>query len=75
MDSLSKFSLTALRVANVVAAGRRDIAIQFYETRSQPPDELRYNDNGSVDLYFGPEAPDGFENNWVETIPERVTAD
>jgi hypothetical protein len=34
-------------------------------------DDLRYNDDGSVDLYFGPEAPDGFENNWVETIPGR----
>jgi len=26
----------------------------------------------SVDLYFGPNAPAGFENNWVQTIPGRV---
>ena len=32
-------------------------------------DELRRNDDGSVDLYFGPEAPDGFEQNWIKTIP------
>ena len=25
--------------------------------------------DGSVDLYFGPTAPDGKESNWVETIP------
>ena len=30
-------------------------------------------DDGSVDLYFGPSAPQGFENNWVETIPDLRT--
>ena len=24
-----------------------------------------------VDLYFAPKAPKGFENNWVQTIPNR----
>ena len=32
---------------------------------------LEMNDDGSVDLYFGPEAPDGKESNWVKTIPGR----
>jgi hypothetical protein len=27
------------------------------------------NEDGSVDLYFGPEAPEGKEKNWVKTIP------
>ncbi|PHS63372.1 MAG: hypothetical protein COB12_09490 [Flavobacterium sp.] len=27
------------------------------------------NEDGSIDLYFGPEAPEGQENNWVKTIP------
>lgn len=27
------------------------------------------NEDGSVDLYFGPEAPAGKEKNWVKTIP------
>ncbi len=31
-------------------------------------DDLRTNADGSVDLYFGPEAPKGFEQNWVKTI-------
>jgi hypothetical protein len=30
-------------------------------------DDLTFNEEGSVDLYFGPEAPDGLENNWVNT--------
>ena len=30
-------------------------------------DEIQYNDDGSADLYFGPEAPAGLENNWVDT--------
>jgi hypothetical protein len=33
--------------------------------------ELRYNDDGSVDLYFGPSAPAGKQSNWVQTIPGR----
>ena len=27
------------------------------------------NEDGSVDLFFGPEAPAGKEKNWVKTIP------
>jgi hypothetical protein len=33
--------------------------------------ELLYNDDGSVDLHFGPAAPAGREANWVQTIPGR----
>ena len=32
---------------------------------------LNYNDNGSVDLYFGPKAPKGKENNWIQTVPGK----
>jgi hypothetical protein len=34
-------------------------------------DDLRRNEDGSVDLYFGPEAPEGFEQNWVKTKPDE----
>lgn len=30
---------------------------------------VKKNSDGSVDLYFGPEAPDGKESNWVKTNP------
>ena len=33
--------------------------------------ELIYNDDGSVDMYFGPTAPASKESNWVQTIPGR----
>ncbi len=33
--------------------------------------DLQRNEDGSVDLYFGPEASDGMESNWVQTIPDR----
>jgi hypothetical protein len=33
--------------------------------------DLVHNDDGSVDLYFGPSAPAGREANWVQTIPGR----
>ena len=32
---------------------------------------LKANDDGSHDLYFGPRAPEGWETNWVETIPGK----
>jgi hypothetical protein len=32
-------------------------------------DEPRFNEDGSIDIYFGSEAPEGFEKNWVKTIP------
>ena len=32
---------------------------------------LKANADGSVDVYFGPKAPAGMENNWVQTIPGK----
>ena len=31
-------------------------------------DELKYNDDGSIDLYVGPEAPEGLASNHLETV-------
>jgi hypothetical protein len=39
-------------------------------TRSSLND-LTKNADGSVDIYFGPEAPAGFEQNWIKTIPNE----
>jgi hypothetical protein len=58
------------------------ITLYDFETRSQVQnstnkaalssyDKLKYKDDGSVDLYFGPKAPKGYENNWVETVSGR----
>ena len=33
--------------------------------------DLRKNDDGSVDIYCGPEAPAGFETNWIPTVPGK----
>lgn len=30
---------------------------------------LQYNEDGSNDLYYGPEAPEGKESNWRRTLP------
>jgi hypothetical protein len=32
---------------------------------------LQKNEDGSVDVYFGPKAPAGKEANWVQTVPDR----
>jgi hypothetical protein len=31
---------------------------------------LQFNDDGSVDLYFGETAPKGLESNWIPTASE-----
>jgi hypothetical protein len=33
---------------------------------------LVHNTDGSVDLYFAPAAPKGFEKNWIPTVPGRA---
>ncbi|MHC4320421.1 MAG: DUF1254 domain-containing protein, partial [Planctomycetota bacterium] len=32
---------------------------------------LRYNRDGSIDIYFGPKPPPGYKSNWVQTIPGK----
>ncbi|MBC2716158.1 MAG: DUF1254 domain-containing protein [Desulfobacteraceae bacterium] len=38
--------------------------------RSSRMDLLKNND-GSVDIYFGPKAPAGKEKNWIPTVPDK----
>jgi hypothetical protein len=35
--------------------------------RSLDSDKLKQNEDGSYDVYVAPEAPEGFENNWVKS--------
>ncbi|MGB6366719.1 MAG: DUF1214 domain-containing protein, partial [Thermoanaerobaculia bacterium] len=32
---------------------------------------LEQNADGSYDIYFGPKAPEGQENNWIQTVPGK----
>jgi hypothetical protein len=32
-------------------------------------DDLVTNSDGSIDVFIGPNAPEGLEANWIETIP------
>jgi hypothetical protein len=32
---------------------------------------FKTNADGSIDVYFSPKAPEGFENNWLQTIPGK----
>lgn len=32
---------------------------------------INMNEDGSVDVYFSPRAPKGYENNWIQTIPGK----
>jgi len=44
---------------------------QPFPSKNNERDDLIVNEDGSVDLYFGPKAPEGKEQNWVETIPGK----
>jgi hypothetical protein len=43
---------------------------QFPSVSSQSKG-VTVNADGSTDVYFGPKAPEGMENNWVQTIPGK----
>jgi hypothetical protein len=40
-------------------------------SRSSQIPEMQKNADGSMDVYFGPQAPAGKETNWVPTDPKR----
>ncbi len=40
-------------------------------SRASNDTSLQKNPDGSVDIYFGPKAPDGKESNWIPTDPTR----
>jgi hypothetical protein len=50
-----------------VCAGPCDTADNGVGLSSFEKPKMKQNGDGSVDLYFGPKAPAGFENNWVTT--------
>lgn len=41
---------------------------QPFPSKNNKRDKLAVNSDGSVDLYFGPEAPSGKESNWIQTV-------
>lgn len=44
---------------------------QPFPSKNNKRDQLIYNDDGSVDLYFAPKPPKGKEANWVQTVPGK----
>jgi hypothetical protein len=44
---------------------------QTFPSKNNKRDSLTENADGSVDLYFGPEAPAGHESNWIQTVPGK----
>jgi len=44
---------------------------QTFPSKQSQRDKLIANKDGSIDLYFGPEAPAGMEANWTQTVPGK----
>jgi hypothetical protein len=45
---------------------------QDFPNKNSQKDKLIYNDDGSVDLYFGPNAPENKKENWTQTVPGKA---
>lgn len=41
---------------------------QSFPTVGSQSKGIRMNEDGSYDIYFGPKPPQGYENNWLETV-------
>ena len=44
---------------------------QTYPSVGGNDENIKKNSDGSYTVYFGPKAPKGYENNWIETIPGK----
>ncbi len=44
---------------------------QSYPSLGSQSDGIEQNEDGSYDLYFAPNPPEGFEKNWLETVPGK----
>jgi hypothetical protein len=44
---------------------------QPFPTVGSQDEGMVQNDDGSYDIYFSPQAPEGFEKNWLQTIPGK----
>jgi hypothetical protein len=44
---------------------------QPYPNKNNKRDKMLTNDDGSIDLYFGPKAPKGKEANWIQTVSNK----
>ena len=45
---------------------------QEFPSRNSKRDNLITNEDGSIDIYFGPSAPAGKEENWIETVSGKA---
>ena len=44
---------------------------QTYPSKASGRDTMIKNNDGSIDLYYGPKAPAGKEANWTQTVPGK----
>lgn len=44
---------------------------QRFPTVGSQTKDIRQNEDGSYDICFAPTAPEGYENNWLETVPGK----
>src|SRR3954465_13647336 len=81
LDGGTKYRLrlpTGIPAANVWSIVVYDVWTRSMLANGQPEPsknsynrDLTTNDDGSVELYFGPEPPPSAPNNWIRTLPGK----
>ena len=44
---------------------------QPFPSRNSKRNQMAVNEDGSIDIYFGPKPPAGKESNWIQTVPGK----
>jgi hypothetical protein len=80
-DGSKTYKLTV--PANVPAKDFWSVALYDTQTRSLLQTDQRFpsvsskktkfkeNKDGTIDIYFSPKAPEGYEENWIQTLPNK----
>ena len=61
LDTASGKPAAGLKIALYRVSGNSHRLLKTVET----------NADGSIDIYFGPTAPEGKEHNWLQTVPGK----
>ena len=65
MENFWSFTVFDPQTRSMLQTDQKFPSIQSFENRAKS------NPDGSIDIYFAPEAPKGHESNWIQTVPGK----
>jgi len=70
MSNHGNYIVSLGNVCRWLAEQAENMGVEIYP--GFPAAETVYNEDGSVDLYYGPKPVKGFEANWTQTVPGKA---